>query len=259
MTLVKLKFGLASLLFFSLVLTAEARQFSGRLEWLHKVDMRVLADGVVKKVSVKVGQLVKKGTVLLTMDQREAKAILLKTKAAVARSKVTLSDANDELTRANELYDRGLIAEEELKDAKIKMAAAKAENEAAHAAQKLAEVALERTTLRAPMNGIIVAKNTYDGGVVYKTLQKKPLIALAPSGKMLARLLVSSKTLRHYRAGQAATVTVFGKTYRGTVYSLGVEPVRIEPSGAVFELDILFHHNPQELMRPADVVTVNLP
>ncbi len=255
----RIKYTLISLFFFGFTLNTDALQLNGRLEWVHKVEMRILADGVINKVRVKVGQHVKKGTVLLNMDQREAKALLLKAKASVARSDVNLSDADDELKRATELYDRGLIAEEELKDAKIKYAAASAEKESAKAALALAEVALERTTLRAPISGIIVNKNVYDGGVVYKTLQKKPLIAIAPSGKMLARLLVSSKILRRYKPGQPAKVTILGKTYHGKVYSLGVEAVRIEPNGAVYELDIIFKHSPQALMRPADIVTVTLP
>jgi multidrug efflux system membrane fusion protein len=253
------KYTITSLLFFSLILTADALQLTGRLEWVHKIEMRVLADGVINKVNVKIGQHVRKGHLLLSMDQREAKAELLKTKAIVARAIVTLDDANDELKRATELYDRGLIAEEELKDAKIKHIAAKAEKESAHAAQSFAEVALERTILRAPISGIIVTKNAYEGGVVYKTLQKEPLIAIAPSGKMLARLLVRTNVLSQYKPGQSAKVNVHGKIYNGKVYSQGVEAVRIEPGGAVYELDIIFNHSPKVLMRPSDVVTVVLP
>jgi len=254
-----LKYWICCLLFTGLFFNAEALQLNGRLEWVHKIEMRVLADGVIQKMNVKIGQHVKKGTILLSMDQREAKAGILKAKANIARSIVNLDDASDELKRANELYDRGLIAEEELKDAKIKHVAASAEKESANAAQSVAEVVLERTVLRAPINGIIVTKNAYEGGVVYKTLQKEPLIAIAPSGRMLARVLVNSTTLSRYKPGQNATINSHGKIYKGKIYSLGVEAVRIDPAGAVYELDILFNHNPRDLLRPSDVVKVSIP
>jgi multidrug efflux system membrane fusion protein len=251
---------LISLMSITLLTTsAQALQLTGRLEWVDKIEMRVLEDGFIQKMNIKIGQFVKKGDVLLTMDQRKAKAELLKAKALIARSALELDDANDELKRAEELYERGLIADEELKDAKIKVTAANAESESAKAYLALAEVTVDRNVLRAPINGIIVAKNAHEGGVVYKTQQNEPLIAIAPSGKMLARLLVRSNILGKYRPGQNATVTVNGKRYQGKVYSQGVEAVRIEPGGAVYELDIIFKHGQNELMRPSDVVTVVLP
>ena len=253
------KYLLGCILFFSTFFTVSAQQFNGRLEWVHKVEMRVLADGVINKVNVKSGQQVKKGSVLLAMDKRKAKARLLKANASLARAKVNLSDADDELKRTLELFDRGLIAEDELKKSKAKQAAALAEKESAAASISLAEVDLERTTLHAPISGIIVAMNAYEGGVVYKTLQKKPLIAIAPNGKMLARLLLNSTLLNRYKVGQAARVSHHGKNYTGKIYSLGVEAVRIDPNGAVYELDIIFNHNPREILRPSDVVKVVLP
>ncbi len=179
-----------------------ALQLTGRLEWVERIEMRVLEDGVVQKMNVRIGQHVRKGDILLSMDQRKSKAQLLKAKAMLARGVVRLDDADDELKRALELFDRGLIAEEELKDSKIKIAAVKAELESAKASKALAEINLERNTLLAPINGIIVATHAYEGSVVYKTQQKKGLIAIAPNSKMLARLLVRSNILRKYRPGQ---------------------------------------------------------
>lgn len=247
------------LIFFGFIHTAQALQLNGRLEWVHKIEMRILYDGVITKLNVKLGQQVNKGDILLQLDPREAKAKLFRAKAVVARSKVNLSDANDELKRSEELYDRGLIAEDELKRSKSKYAAARAENASAIAAQDLAEVAMERMTLRSPISGIIVAQNVWQGSVVYKTQQKKPLLAIAPNGRMLARVLVNANTLGQYRIGQPARVSHHGKIYKGKIYSQGIEAVRIEPKGAVYDLDIIFNHNPRDLLRPSDVVNVSIP
>ncbi len=220
----------------------------------------MLEDGVVQKMNIRIGQHVRKGDILLIMDQRKSKAQLLKAKALVARGIVKLDDANDELKRALELFDRGLIAEEELKDAKINIAATKAELESANAEKALADVNIERNILRAPINGIIVATHAYEGSVVYKTQQRNDgLVAIAPNTKMLARLLVKSSILRKYKPGQSARISIHGKNYNGKIYSRGVEAVRIDPGGAVYELDVIFNHSPQDLMRPSDVATVVLP
>jgi len=236
-----------------------AVQMSGRLEWLHKVELRAVENGVVDEVLVRPGQLVAKGDLLLRMDQRQARADVAEAKARVARAAVALEDAQRELDRSQELFDRGLIAIEELKDAELGHTAAQAEQESAKAALAAAEVMLERTELRAPFDGIIVARNAYDGAVIYKTLQQAPLVAVAPTGRMLARVLVTSDVLRRYRPGQAAKVNVRGQIRDARVYSLGVEAVRIDPEGAVYELDVIFDSSPDETLRPSEFVQVILP
>jgi RND family efflux transporter MFP subunit len=238
---------------------AAALQVSGRLEWLHKVEMRAVENGVVEQVLVTPGQQVKKDELLLRMDQREAKALALEAKARVLRSGIALESAERELQRAQELFDRGLIATEELKDAELKQAAATAGNESAKAAQAAADILLERTELRAPFDGIVVEQNAYDGAVIYKTIQQLPLVSVAPANKMLARVLVTADVLRRYRPGQSAKVNIRGAVRDGQVYSLGVEAVRIDPEGAVYELDVVFASRPDEVLRPSEYVQVTLP
>jgi RND family efflux transporter MFP subunit len=238
---------------------AAALQMSGRLEWQHRVEMRAVENGVVDEVLVTLGQHVDKGDLLLRMDQREARAAALEAKARVARTLVALDDAERELARSRELFDRGLIAIEELKDAELIKAAADAEHESAKAAQAAADVLLERTELRAPFDGIVVARNAYGGAVIYKTLQQEPLIAVAPTDKMVARILGTADVLSRYRPGQRAQVTVRGRVREGRIYSLGVEAVRIDPDGAVYEVDVIFDSRPDEILRPSEFVQVTLP
>ncbi len=236
-----------------------ALQLSGRLEWVRKVEMRAVENGVVDEILIRLGQHVDDGDLLLRMDQREAIAGSLEAKANLARSRILLEDAERELARAQELFDRGLIASEELKDAELLEAAAQAEVESAKAQQAAADVLLERTELRAPFDGIVVEENAYRGAVIYKTLQQEPLVAVAPTGQMLARVLVTSDILRRYRPGQPAKINVRGRLRDGLIYSLGVEAVRIDPDGAVYELDVIFDSKPDEILRPSEFVQVTLP
>jgi RND family efflux transporter MFP subunit len=236
-----------------------AMAIKGRLEWLHKVEMRVVENGVVEEVAVTAGQHVERGDLLLRMDQRAVKANLLEAKARVARSRVNTERAERELARTQELFDRGLIAQEELKDAELEQAAAVAEEESAKAADASAQIDLERTELRAPFAGIVVSRNVWTGDVVYKTLQQTPLLVIAPNDRMLARVLVTADVLRRYRPGQSARVNLFGEMREAKVYSLGVEAARVEVQGAVYELDVVFERRSDELLRPSEVVRVVLP
>ena len=236
-----------------------ATQFKGRLEWLHTVELRVLESGIITKMNVTVGQFVKKGDVLLQMDSREAKAKLKAADARVARAAINTADALREHGRTEELYERALIADEELKDSELKKAIAIADEASAKATQAIVKIALERTALRAPFPAIIINHNVWEGDVIYKTLQQTPPLTIAPSNQMLARVLVTAPVLNRYRKGQPATVTLQGKHYKGKIYSLGVESVRIDTNGAVYELDVIFNKGNKEMLRQAQVVQVNLP
>ncbi|MEA3274392.1 MAG: efflux RND transporter periplasmic adaptor subunit [Pseudomonadota bacterium] len=234
-------------------------QLKGWLEWLHRVEMRVVDHGIVEEVTVTAGQHVRKGDLLLRMDQRELKARLLEAKAGVARAKINSESAERELNRAEELFDRGLIAEEERKDAELLQAAAIAEERSAEAAEAGAQVALERAELRAPFDGIVVSRNVWQGDVIYKTLQQEPLIVVAPDDRMLARALVTAEVLRRYRPGMPAKVNIQGELRDARIYSLGVEAVRVELHGAVYELDVIFDRRRDELLRPSESIQVVLP
>lgn len=236
-----------------------ALELKGWLEWVHEVEMRVVENGVVEEVSVSTGQHVSKGDLLLRMDQREARANLLQTQARVAQARVEVEDAARELERAQELFDRGLIAIEELKDAQLKQVAATSQEEAAKAAEAAAAVALERTELRAPFDGIVVARNAWNGAVIYKTLQQEPLIVVAPDDRMLARALVTAPVLRRFRPGQSVKVRVNNSLRDAQIYSLGVQAVRVELEGAVYYLDAIFERRPSELLRPSETVQIVVP
>lgn len=240
-------------------LPAYALELKGRLEWVHKVDMRVVENGVVEKVNVITGQHVNAGDVLVRMDQRKQKAALLEAKARVARATLSMDDANRDMARTQELFDRGLIAEEDLKDSELKQAVAQTEMESAKAAEEAAQVALEFTELKAPFSGIVAANTAWQGGVIFAGKQDQPLITLAPDDQMVARVLVTAEVLRRHAVGQSAQVVVNGSTRTGKIYRHGVEAVRIEPEGAIYELDILFKLNGNELLRPSESVRVVLP
>lgn len=250
---------LIPLLLFAAMTADAAQTLKGWLEWVQEVDMRVVDNGVVEEVAVSAGQHVKQGDLLLRMDQREATARLLEARARVARARSAGEKAQRELERSQELFDRGLIAVEELKDAELNQVAAVAEEEASKAAEASAQVALERTELRAPFDGIVVARNAWNGAVIYKTLQQDPLIVIAPDDRMLARALVTANVLRRFEPGEAVQVKVGGSSRPGRVYSLGVQAVRVELEGAVYYLDIIFDVKADEVLRPSETVQILSP
>ncbi|MBX3022931.1 MAG: HlyD family secretion protein [Bdellovibrionales bacterium] len=107
--------------------------------------------GRVIQINVKEGDQVKKGQVLAELDHRTTAAQL---KRAQAKAELAARDYK----RIGELVSqRGLAA----KDLDL----AKASAESADAELALAEVALEDTTIRSPVDGIVVQKSTEEGNI----------------------------------------------------------------------------------------------
>jgi multidrug efflux system membrane fusion protein len=87
--------------------------------------------GVIKTVHVKVGQVVKKGDLLLEYD-----AVLINSDLAAAQAKINMekfnkSEAKKEFERAEELYDRTVLSEYDLQQAKLLYSKAIAQYEGA--------------------------------------------------------------------------------------------------------------------------------
>lgn len=236
-----------------------ADAYKARLEWAHTVDLRFVEDGVVQEVSVLIGQEIKAGDALAQLDPREFEFNRVEAKARVTHAEASLARAERQLEWAEELYDRGLISDNERLEAEENAASAWAESELARAGLGKAELALERATLTSPFNGMVVALNTWPGQVVVKQLQRDPVVVLADAGQMVARARLTAERIQYYQPGDPAQVRVGNGPWRnGVVYRRGVISEDIIERGAVYALDVLFETSSQEGLRPGQAATVQL-
>ena len=238
---------------------AAAEIVKSRLEWAHTVDLRFVEDGVLAEVPVVVGQSVMANEMLAALDPREFELAVKEAAARVTRAEAAAARSERQLQWTAELYDRGLISDNERLEAEENAAAARAELEAAKAGLGQAEVALERTVLRAPFDGIVVSVQAWPGQVVVKQLQQEPPVVVADARRMVARARLTAERMQAFAPGQAVRVRVGqGGWRKGRVYRLGVESEDIIERGAVYALDVLFETWPDETFRPGQFAAVDL-
>jgi RND family efflux transporter MFP subunit len=134
------------------------------------INVGSFTSGIVVDVLVKEGDNVKKGQPLFLLDQRTAKAdVVLKeelvqsSRAAVEVAKVNVADAEDQVRRAKGLRTGLAITQEEVQKREYALQRMKAqlqlqENELdqAKAQLELAKITLEKLTVTAPTDGIIL-------------------------------------------------------------------------------------------------------
>ena len=143
-----------------------------------KVELSTRVPGVVEEVKVKAGQRVKKGEVLVRLNNVIFQARVKEAQAEVDRNQVDEEDAKRDLDRAEELYRRTVTSTTELEAARLKYDRATAGLAAAQARLAIAQKNLSDTVLKAPFNGV-VAERLAEPGLVTTECQSKALIILS--------------------------------------------------------------------------------
>ena len=162
--------------------------------------------------------------------------------AQVARAKVLLADAEREHNRNQMLFEKNFVsaavrdkalatveaAREQLKaeQAHLGVGQAQVRNADAVVRQREAQLAqarvdLERTEIRAPVDGIVVKKSVEPGQTVAASLQAPELFVIAQDlRQMQVETSIDESEVGRIRVGQEATFTVDsfpGRTFRGNV------------------------------------------
>lgn len=215
-----------------------AEDLDAVVKWHRKVELSTLVTGVVSAVNVAVGDIVEQDSVLLQLDDRVVKADILKQEDNVARLTRLYDEAQRELDRNKELYDRTLLSDHELEIAHINLAEAKASLSAAKAALTKASVDLQYSSVKAPFRGLIVKRNAEVGQSVVSQQTAPILFELAALDKLLAVASVTVDGLRRLKQGKKITVTYAGKSYDGVIQNVGLEP--LSPKSNHYPVNIVF-------------------
>ncbi|WP_068469458.1 efflux RND transporter periplasmic adaptor subunit [Candidatus Protochlamydia phocaeensis] len=143
---------------------------SGIIESADKnIEIGVPQSGLVKMVFVRVWDAVQENAPLFQMDDRDLEAQLIVQKANVAVSLANLGRLKDQLSRLEGVKDLRAISQEELKTKRHDVAVAEAQLAAAEAAVHQTQLLIERLTIRAPKEGIILQSNIRKGESVLAT------------------------------------------------------------------------------------------
>ena len=241
---------------FGLFTSAGAADVPGTLQWSQRVALSPPVSGVVRSVHAGVGDRVKKGQVLLTLDAGAAHASVSESQAEVARLKEEEQDAKRNLDRVQELYNRTVISTSELEQAQTRHVRAKAGLNETQARLTRSQKLLGDATLRAPFDALVVVRQVEPGQTVASQFQPQMLLVLARANEMIARAKVSLAQVEKLKVGETVTVQVGQQTYSGRIQTLGLEPVG-EKNEAGYWLDVLF--TVKEVLRAGTPAVVKLP
>ncbi len=237
---------------------AQAADVPALVGWSQRVELGTLVSGIVANVHVQPGQTVNKGDELISLDDREFRSEVQRRLAEYGHAQAVLEEAQREDERAIELYDRTVLSDFERNQALIALQAARAAAERARAVLLEARLNLERSVVRAPFDGLVLAVNAAPGQTVVSDLQSRPLVTVADNTLLRARAQVDAAQAARLETGQALRAIGRGRALEAAVIFVGLEPVGMASEGPRYELVVDIVTDEQMELRIGETVTLDL-
>ncbi len=218
-----------------LVLTAEFKPFQ-------EVDVMAKVAGYISKINVDVGDRVHQGDLLATLEVPEMADDLRRARAALDRSEAEVARARDELRRAESAHELahlsferlsgvakkkpGLIAQQEIDDARSKDLVSEAQVSAAKSALAAAneqvgvnqaemqkvQTMIQYTRVTAPFTGVITKRYADTGSMIQagtaSQSQAMPVVRLSENSLLRLILPVPESSVPAVHLGQPVEVQV---------------------------------------------------
>lgn len=195
----------------------------GKVEAVEEAEIASQLVGRVVAVKVKDGDSVKADDVLVQLDDTDAKARLDSSRARIERLRSAIEQAGSDVAKASRdakqsgtLAGRGFTAPNELADARTAVAKSQAalamsrhELIESEAMRRTSQQDLDRTTIKAPIDGVVAGVNVDVGEVVIAGTTNLPgsvLMTISDMNRMRVRADVDETDVPLVRRGQPALV-----------------------------------------------------
>jgi RND family efflux transporter MFP subunit len=191
----------------SLAMLNRGLPITGSLSPLLYTTVRSQVAGEVLEVTVREGQAVKKGDVLVRIDTRNLKAQLDAAQASLEKAKADLELAR--LNRENHaaMLEKKFVSQNAYDTVESTYQVALANVKAAEAQLSLARIALEYATVTAPFDGTVAGRMVHPGG---KVEIGSELIGLVDLSQLELQAPAPSHEVPSVRLGQVARFRVDG-------------------------------------------------
>jgi RND family efflux transporter MFP subunit len=229
-----------------LVLTAEFEPFQ-------EIDVMAKVSGYIKEINVDIGDRVKEGQLLATLEIPEMQDDLTRAAAAIEEANAELATARDELQRAQSAHDmahlsytrildvskkepglvpqqevdeahsRDLVSEAQVSGAKSHIAASEQRIHVSQAEQGRFKTVYQYAVITAPFAGVVTKRYANKGSLIQagtaSQSQAMPVIRLSENGLLRLALPVPESTVSLIHLGEPVDVKVSAanRTFPGRV------------------------------------------
>jgi HlyD family secretion protein len=218
---------------------------NGKIQAENRVELSALVMGQIVNLAVREGDRVKKGDFLLQIDQNRAAADEAGSSAALRASlsdrnsaKATAEQAGSDFDRTRRNYEGHVVSESEFFKARSALETSRSALEAAQnrvdqtrAGLSASQDTLSKTTVRAPLNGVVTTLRVKAGEVTVIGTMNNPgtqLMTISDMTTVQAVLMVDETDTPAVQVGQKALLSIDaypGRRFEGLVTEVGHSPI----------------------------------
>lgn len=159
--------------------------------------------GRIQEILFDVGDTVKKGQVIVRIDESEVSQGLAEAQAVLAQAEAGLAQARSDYERTERLFAKGFVSQAALDKARSEYQAARSQVNARRAAAGIAATTRSYATVAAPYSGAVLARHVELGETV---VPGKPLMTGFDPGTLRAVASVPQYKLAKIQPGAAVMV-----------------------------------------------------
>lgn len=174
----------------------------GTVEAISSVQIRSQVTGQLSAIGFAEGQEVQKGQRLFTLDARPFQAALQQAEAVLGRDTATLQNAQAQLARADNLFQRGLIPRDQYDSQRAGVSSLTATVEADKAAIESARLNVQYATIAAPLAGRTGSLGVHAGDLI-RANDTSPMVVINQLEPVYVTFSVPGRYLPDVRRYQA--------------------------------------------------------
>lgn len=189
---------------------------SGKIQATNSADLSTRMMGYVNKVHVNVGDKVRKGQLLISINNTDLQAQKAQVNAGITEATAAFTNAQKDYNRFKNLFADNSASQKEMDDMTANFEMAKARLEAANQMKNGINAQFAYSNISAPFSGIVTSKNVEAGNMANPGV---PLISIETPGNFEVMAMVPETEISDIKSGSTVDVVVksINKTLKGKV------------------------------------------
>ena len=192
---------------------------SGITEPLNEVKVVTKTGGTVKSINFKNGDKVKKGQIILVLEDQEVQSAYLKAQATYISNKADFEIKKKNYEKFKQLYDKNLISEDEYLAKKTGHLQSESDLKSSEAIYLSAKKDFEDLVVKSKLDGVVTDLNLK---LYEKVPSNSDLVTVVDTSKILVKTGVSVHEISELSVGNKAEIDLegIGDNYFGSVYEI---------------------------------------
>jgi RND family efflux transporter MFP subunit len=182
---------------------------TGSVQPERRADLRAEVAAVVLQILKENGEVVRAGDVLVRLDETSIRDALASAEEAVRAANQTFEQSERQVLRLKTLQQQGMTSTQALEDAELRRNNAQSDLVAAKSRVVSARQQMQRTSVRAPFDGVVSERKASVGDTVQIG---KELLKVIDPRSMRFEGLVSADRMSELKTGQTVSFRVNGYT-----------------------------------------------